>query len=517
MPGIQRSLWKFGFGLFALHVCSGIAVADNSPRSSVKLGKVPDITLADCKPLSKEETEKIKACIRCLATIDKPDFGLSATMSGEAFLPVATARSISAMLLRDHNLKSSDALKYLVAAGPDALPLLLESLDDKTPTKCAVEHDGVFGAMWFANELSGNPVNALEKKALDLPEAESRAGRAPPRRDFGGESVKKYTVKVGDVCFVAIGQIVGRHYNAVRYQPTACIVINSPTHDAMICRQLRQLWKSKSPRQTLLDSLLTDYATEGVFNGKTLDGWDDGSEFQIQAAMRLLYYFPHESASMIAERLHGFDLRATDDFIHREVANGCRVPEFIKTVSWCKEPAIRREIKSIFSKATDVGILLAAMSGIDDADRPLIRDRLGSMLAEVRVDEGGGSDSGYRLMTAIADRLGKDGTPMFDKYLNHRSAQRGYIAAMALANGSGEWRTAILRRLLVDTRPIGHYYEVDPDNQDVRLEKRVCDIAAESLNLLRPDLKFKMEGPYKELDAQIERMEKAYDKTKNEP
>jgi len=37
-----------------------------------------------------------------------------------------------------------------------------------------------------------------------------------------------YTVKVGDVCYAIIGQIVNRSLMAVRYQPSAGLVINSP-------------------------------------------------------------------------------------------------------------------------------------------------------------------------------------------------------------------------------------------------------------------------------------------------
>ena len=46
------------------------------------------------------------------------------------------------------------------------------------------------------------------------------------------------------MCFVAVGQIVGRGYAAVRYQPTACIVINSPTHDAKLRSDVRAAWVS---------------------------------------------------------------------------------------------------------------------------------------------------------------------------------------------------------------------------------------------------------------------------------
>jgi hypothetical protein len=255
-----------------------------------------------------------------------------------------------------------------------------------------------------------------------------------------------------------------------------------------------------------------------VFNGKSLDGWSEGSDFQIHAAMRLLYYYPHEFASLIAERLHGFDVRATDEFMHRELANGCRVNEFAKAVSWCKEPAIRREIRSIFSKTTDLDILLAAISGIDDADRPLIHDRLGSMFTKLPVDEGGGYGGGYNILVELTKRFGKDAAPMFDQYLKNGNALRSFSASMALLNGGGEWQTVILRRLSDDTRPVGHFsYAVHPDNENVRLEMRVCDAAAESLSQLRPDLIFKMEGQYWELNAQIERMKKQYDKTGKTP
>jgi hypothetical protein len=63
------------------------------------------------------------------------------------------------------------------------------------------------------------------------------------------------------------------------------------------------LWSSKDPAKKLLDSLLLDYATEGRFNGKSLDGWDEESNYQIEAAVRLLYYFPKETAPLIAARL----------------------------------------------------------------------------------------------------------------------------------------------------------------------------------------------------------------------
>src|SRR5262249_51921060 len=150
------------------------------------------------------------------------DYGLSATLSGDTFAPVPGQGRASVVLLTDHGLRPSEGLRDLVALGPDALPFLLDALDDQTPTKITVRHAGGFGSMWHAAELPLNPVNPAEKAGY-------KARAAKPREEE--EHVKSYTVKVGDVCFVAIGQIVGRGYEAVRYQPTACIVLNCPSHD----------------------------------------------------------------------------------------------------------------------------------------------------------------------------------------------------------------------------------------------------------------------------------------------
>ena len=107
---------------------------------------------------------------------------------------------------------------------------------------------------------------------------------------------------------MAIGQIVGRGYQAVRYQPTACIVINSPTEDQELRKQVRAIWESKDPRQRLFESLLTDYATVADYvDGESFDIWGMAGDLQCEAAMRLLYYFPKESAPLIAKRLR--DLR----------------------------------------------------------------------------------------------------------------------------------------------------------------------------------------------------------------
>jgi hypothetical protein len=223
-----------------------------------------EVSLAPRKPVDKEEAKRITGLIAALAEIASPDVGFSSTLGGHAFSPIAGRVERGPGILGiegpgggmvpfDHKLRPAAALRSLVELGPRALPFLLDALNDRTPTRLTVKHDSGFGGMWLANELRGNPLNPVEQRVL--------ATRKKAKREFPDNHLNSYTVKVGDVCLVAIGQIVGRDYQAVRYQPTACIVLNSPTEDAELCAQVRAIWSSKDPDRKLLDSLLLDYAT----------------------------------------------------------------------------------------------------------------------------------------------------------------------------------------------------------------------------------------------------------------
>jgi len=71
---------------------------------------------------------------------------------------------------------------------------------------------------------------------------------------------------------------------AVRYQMTACSVINSPVENAALRERIRRIWAANNPTQTLFDTLWFDYRL-------TQD-----SRYQTSAALRMLYYFPEEFA-----------------------------------------------------------------------------------------------------------------------------------------------------------------------------------------------------------------------------
>jgi HEAT repeat protein len=322
---------------------------------TIRLGKLPAIKLGPRPAVTEEQKKRIKSLIAKLAEIKDPDFGISATLTGQAFAPLPDQARWAMGLLTDHRLKSSDALRSLVEIGPDALPCLLAALDDETPTKLKVNN---FMIKLFGTELWGNPLNRRESQVL----SKSQEYDDVDLGDIRGST----TVRVGDVCFVAIGQIVGRPYNAVRYQPSAIVVINSPVESKTLRERVRAIWSGPNPAKTLFESLLIDYASEGIFNGESLNGWGEGSDFQIEAAIRLLYYFPNETAPLTAARLRSLDVKTVDSSddadMKRDVRNGVRTIDFIQGVSWCRVPAIQEALADL-AKRTDDPDIKKALAG----------------------------------------------------------------------------------------------------------------------------------------------------------
>jgi|GEM_PF-1779595 len=311
----------------------------------LRMAKQPAIKL-EPNPITEQQRSRIKSLIAKLPEIRDQDFGF-AMMNGEAFAPLPDRVQFHGGLLTNDRLQTSDSLRSLIEIGPDALPYLLDALDDKTPTRLKIN---LVGMVSLGAEMNGNPLNSREKRILS-----KRASDGDDDHDLSDP----YSVKVGDVCFVAIGQIVGRKYWAVRYQPTLFLTINSPVESQALREKVRALWSGKDARKNLFDSLLLDYATEPVFNGQRLDNGTDPSALQVHAAMRLLYYFPKETAPAIAARLRALDVRQTDDDEKRDARNGVDTTAFIKAVSWCKAPEIQVSLADIAKRTNDPEIKAA--------------------------------------------------------------------------------------------------------------------------------------------------------------
>ena len=101
-------------------------------KPTVKLGTVPVVRLERDMTATPDETAQIKQHITNLRKIDHPDFGLSSTMTGNLFAPIASSGHFDAGVLMNHKFKHRMTYKALVAFGPKALPFLLAAFDDDT-------------------------------------------------------------------------------------------------------------------------------------------------------------------------------------------------------------------------------------------------------------------------------------------------------------------------------------------------------------------------------------------------
>jgi hypothetical protein len=204
----------------------------------------------------------------------------------------------------------SASVRNIMRFGLTLLPTLIRHLDDKRPTKLVIgdstREPAVFGGKFFADEYDARHQTwPLVRCSADT--------YCEKKRPFD----KPYTVKVGDICFVLIGQIVNRQLNAVRYQPTAIVLVNSPIETPMLADRVKAEW-SGIDSEGLKSSLLADLHTT------TLEGAaDTATEAQALklvhsgALRRLRYYFPDAYASLTRT-----DLENREEFEKAERESG---------------------------------------------------------------------------------------------------------------------------------------------------------------------------------------------------
>lgn len=491
-------------------------VADGRPLAEVvRLGTRPDITRERSPGATEAEAEHIRGLIRQLAAIDDQWIPPRASWNFGSFSPIEAMPGPGARFVTSRQVPSPPALRELVALGPKSLPFLLDALDDRTPTNAAVRED--FGTIQFERNLGVNPANPAERAMCD-------AWLEPVRGLHAGSYRKKYTLKVGDLCLDAIGQIVGRHYPCLMWMPGGSFLVRSPTRDARMCRQVRAIWSGDDAAQMLFDSLRIDGATEGIPDGDSLGSWTIGADLQIHAVERLLYYFPAESAGWIAGRLDGLDLagpklgdppRPDSEELARLreqcLANGVRAPEFLQAVVWCEEPRIRAALARAFARTTDPEIALIALRSLAPDDLPAALARLARMLDDLPAGEGGPYDAaGGDLLVALGEYDGPGARPIFRKYLDTRTREHALTACLALRRVCPEWAAELLAPLLDDRRElVGLAYRISPAWDAPTLPVRVCDEAAETIALANPDLHFDRHGTHADLDRQIRAMQAA--------
>lgn len=241
---------------------------------------------ADAKP----EATPLETLVDRLVETDKVGFGYSAQFSGSQFLPRKDSGQWQTGIIGAEAPKTSDSLSMIVERGAEAIPVLIGHMDDKRPTKLKP----ISGMMWMGWRDEYDYNRRTRKTA---PEGVNR------KTDGEESHPAEHQVTVGDLCFVALGQIVNRSFNATRYQATGGLIVNSPTYS-----------------KRLLDNIKADYAgmSKEKHREQLIEDFKqpDHEDRRCGAAMRLGYYYPELLEPLVIAQLKvpAFDVFVSESF-----------------------------------------------------------------------------------------------------------------------------------------------------------------------------------------------------------
>lgn len=248
--------------------------------------------IVTCFPAYSDQTSnlEIESLINKLSEISEIGYGYCEGFTGFQFLPQPDSDQITMVVQGSRSPKRSSTLEKIVKQGIAAVPLLLKHLDDDRETRIPTQK----GMMWqrFADEYDFN----------------RRTRKSPPDRvnkeRFGDNWPSPHTITVGDLCFVALGQILNRNFNATRYQPTGGLIVNSPTYSKDLCRAVREDWEN-----------LTEIGHRELLTQDFL--FPDHEYRRIGAYRRLAFYYPNDVEALVTKQLRipTFDVFRTGKFV----------------------------------------------------------------------------------------------------------------------------------------------------------------------------------------------------------
>jgi hypothetical protein len=263
-------------------------------------------------PCAAEDASKISTeqLIDTLTTLDQNTPGIDDGGDYNAFLAEDKPPQFEMGLLPAKPPVIPPAMRKIVRRGASALSVLIEHLSDKRSTKIQVglpdgRDDIGLGGQFYANEYDpriGKPCVPYECQTdEDRKSWYIQIDCADNCPNFLGH----YTVKVGDVCEVLIGQIVNRRLNAVRYQPTNILYVNSPIEQPSLVEWIKRDWGGVDA--TGLETALLD------------DVRKHPERFVNGALRRLRFYYPKTYDS-----LAGDDLKKREAFEAEEKSENIR-------------------------------------------------------------------------------------------------------------------------------------------------------------------------------------------------
>jgi hypothetical protein len=230
-------------------------------------------------PAEEIPSKTMNALIDDLTAVDGDTLGISDDAMYEGFIATDAPQLVSGTL-PSRDIKVYPAMREIVRRGASALPALLAHLDDRRPTKMRVGEDvpqiQTFGGQFFSDEYDARGLRSKRDDCTD--DGKCRSFDHP------------YTIKVGDVCEVLIGQIVNRGLAAARYQPSSLVYVNSPIETPSLAERLRKDWGGLDAKAHEA-SLLSDLRSRDE-----LDRYRD-------ALIRLRFYCPKTYAALSGKDL----------------------------------------------------------------------------------------------------------------------------------------------------------------------------------------------------------------------
>lgn len=279
--------------------------------------------------LAEGELDKL---IDDLFNVAEPGVGYSASFSGSSFLPYADSEQLGTFVIGGTRRSESETLRKIVARGAAAVPALLEHLSD-------------------ARKIRMEPLRGMEWMGFsDAYDYNARTGEKIPPGDIDTPGGKKdypgsHAITVGDMCFVALGQIVNRNYNATRYQPSGGLIVISPTYS----RRLR-------------DRLIANWSHLTVEKHRRLlieDFQNPDHEYRrIGAYQRLCFYYPDAVEPLVLKVLN----QPTFDVL--------KIRKFFRDTLYRAKPKERKQRYDAFIRKHGSQYTVGVMEKLfDDLDR----------------------------------------------------------------------------------------------------------------------------------------------------
>ncbi|MCH8980145.1 MAG: hypothetical protein IH945_13030 [Armatimonadetes bacterium] len=189
------------------------------------------------------------------------------------------------------------ALRKLIQLGAHALPHLISHLSDDRATKFTFVAGAFSGQLYTESYYDPRSLSpARVPKGIKTPRHWGGAG-------FGGDGgggFTEYTVKVGDICYIAVGQIVNRNLGVLVTISNGPTTLNSPIESPALARAVKRDWAGLTPKEHMRQ-LETDSYSQMLSTYRQLLSKSP------LALRRVMYYYPDEGEK-VAVRLLGREI-----------------------------------------------------------------------------------------------------------------------------------------------------------------------------------------------------------------